>query len=89
MLDELRQYLTAYLAEAIDEQGLARRFSEFDWSQTGSLTDREREALGLFELLTTEVLEGLRDRAELIAEADAWLRSNDASWRAGRQPRSA
>ena len=49
-----------------------------DWDDP-NLTEEEREGFGLFELLTTEISEGLRDEQELISEATILLTKEDRS----------
>ncbi|MFQ5879376.1 MAG: hypothetical protein ACE5IZ_04265 [Dehalococcoidia bacterium] len=66
-MNELRpqtvEVLKAYLTNQIKLQGLCGWIAAFDWDAT--TTDNERELMGLLELLTTEISEGMEEERAL------------------------
>ena len=72
---ELAQILTDYLKGAKGLDDCAEWLAGVDWDNS-ALTDKEIEALGLFEALVTEVGEGLRDEKELRKEASQFVAAN-------------
>ena len=63
-LEILAKYVSCEQPFSVVEEWLAG----VDWDDP-NLTQENKEIFGLFELLTTEVSEGLRDQQELIGEA--------------------
>ena len=69
---ELTEILAAYLSGSKTAGDLCEWLAGVDWNE-GSLDEEARQVLGIFELLTTEVLEGLRQEKELNQEASDFV----------------
>lgn len=74
-MKELAQILADYLKGAKGLDDCAEWLAGVDWDDP-SLMDQEKEALGLFELLVTEIAEGQRDEKEFRQEASQFVASN-------------
>ena len=62
-MTELFELLQKYLKSSKNLRDCAEWLAGVDWDDP-ELTNEERESLGLFELLSTEVAEHLRDERE-------------------------
>ena len=71
-MNELVNILQSYLNYAAGLREIAEWLAGVDWDDP-ELTSEERNELGLLFLLVTEVAEGMRDEAELRAEAERFL----------------
>lgn len=71
-MEELVQMLEGYLMGARGLGECAEWLAGVDWGDPG-LTQEGKEALGLFELLLTEVAEGLRDVEEFWQAASEFV----------------
>ena len=67
-MNELIKLLQYYLTSSISLVECAEWLASVDWDDP-ELTGDERDALGLFELLITEISEGLREEYEFRREA--------------------
>ena len=67
-LDLIAKYVSGEQPSSVIEEWLAG----VDWDDT-SLNEDDKEIFGLFELLTTEVSEGIREEQELTSEATRLL----------------
>ena len=78
-MNDLLQILQAYLMETKGLGECAEWLAGIDWDDPG-LTAEEKENLGLFELLITEVAEGLRTEQEFWKAAAEFVgaRTQDA-----------
>lgn len=74
-MKELVQILAGYLEGTRGLEECAEWLAGVDWDDP-ELTSGEKETLGLFELLVTEVAEGLRDEKEFRKEASRFVASN-------------
>ena len=72
-MDELTELLQSYLNSAQDLAQCAEWLAGVDWADP-SLTDGEKETLGLLELLAVEVSEGLRPEQDFRDAAAALTR---------------
>ena len=71
-MNELIKLLQDFLASNASLAECAEWLAGVVWDDP-ELTKYEQEVYGLFELLVTEVAEGMRDEAELRAEAERFL----------------
>ena len=69
-MKEFLDLLGEYAREEQPFPAVGEWLAGVDWDDP-NLTEEEREVFGLFELLTTEISEGLRDERELKIEAIA------------------
>ncbi len=77
-MKEFLDLLSEYLRGAQPLTALSEWLAGVDWDDP-DMTEEDREVFGLFELLTTEVFEGLRDEGELTTEATMLLTKEDRS----------
>lgn len=77
-MGELIQILESYLMGAWGLDQCAEWLAGVDWDDPG-LTPEDREALGLFELLVTEVAEGLRGVEEFWQAASEFVAKSTPS----------
>lgn len=75
---ELTDVLTAYLADWKTLLDCYMWLASVDWDDP-TLDPNCQEVLGLFELLSTEVLEGFRDEIEFAQEASDFVASATGS----------
>ncbi len=82
MLNELRGQVLAYSSGASSLDSFSTWISSIDWSTGGGMSPEEREVLGRFELLVTEVEENLRDEGDLQLAVLNWLATlgDEAGW---------
>lgn len=73
-MGELALILADYLKGAKGLGECAKWLAGVNWDDP-DLTDEEKDSLGLFELLITDVAEGLRDEQELQEEASSFVAS--------------
>lgn len=76
MLNELYHLLKGYLAGHYGIAAMAGWLGSVDWNY---ISTEEGETIGTFELLATEVLEGLRPEADFRTEAEYFT----ATWSTG------
>lgn len=69
-MKEFLDLLGEYVRGAQPFSALGEWLAGVDWDDP-TMTEEEQEVFGLFELLTTDVSEGLREEKELIREAIA------------------
>ena len=72
VMNDLVQVLQGYLMSSASLKDCAEWLAGADWDDP-ALTDEEKEALGLFELLLTDIAEGLRPESEFRDEASAFV----------------
>lgn len=80
--------LQVYLSGAAGLGKFAEWLTGVDWDDP-AMTEEQREALGTFELLLTEVAEGLRGERELFEEASRFVARGPQSVCTGVQNASA
>lgn len=73
-MGDLAQILADYLKGAKELCECAEWLAGVDWDDP-DLTEEEKDSFGLFELLFTDVAEGLRDEQELQVAASSFLAS--------------
>ena len=71
-MNELIRLLQDYLTSSTSLAECAEWLAGVDWNDP-ELTEDEREAFGLFELLVTEISEGLREENDLREEAARFI----------------
>ena len=62
-MNELTEILQSYLAGSLSLAGWVEWLARVDWEDPG-LTQEERDCLGQFELLSTEISDGIREERE-------------------------
>ena len=83
--DELIDLLTAYLIGWKTLWDCSRWLAGIDWDDSAFSPDDQKLA-GLLELLTTEVIEGLRpedefaEEASRLVEKEAGINASNAAW---------
>lgn len=73
-MGELAQILADYLKGAKELSQCAEWLAGVDWDDP-DLTEEEKDSFGLFDLLITDVAQGLRDEQELQVEASSFVAS--------------
>ena len=71
-MNELVDILDSYLNSNAGLREIAEWLAGVVWDDP-ELTKDDQEVYGLFELLVTEIAEGMRDEAELRTEAEQFL----------------
>lgn len=71
-MDDLLQMLQAYVMESKGLGECAEWLASVDWDDP-DLTPEQKEDLGLFELLVTEIAEGLREEQEFWEAASEYV----------------
>jgi hypothetical protein len=71
-MNELIQMLQGYLSGGAGLGDVAEWLAGVDWDDQ-FMTEEQREAVGTFELLLTEVAEGLRSEKEFWEEASGFI----------------
>jgi hypothetical protein len=71
-MNELIRMLQGYLSGAAGLGEFAEWLAGVDWDDA-AMTEEQREGLGTFELLLTEVAEGLRGEREFFEEASRFV----------------
>ena len=71
-MNELITLLRCYLASSRSFVECSEWLAGVDWDDT-NLADADKETVGLFEMLTTEVAEGLREEREFREAAAEFL----------------
>ena len=79
MRNELIYILSSYLMGWKTIPDCAEWFASLDWNSI-ELESRIAQLLGRFELLITEVVEGLRSDSELWQEASTFVSQETQSW---------
>ncbi len=74
-MGELAQILADYLKGAKGLCECAEWLAGVDWDDP-DLNDEEKDSFGIFELLITDVADGLRDEQELQVEASSFVASS-------------
>jgi hypothetical protein len=87
-MNELIRMLQGYLSGAAGLGEFAEWLAGVDWDDA-AMTEEQREGLGTFELLLTEVAEGLRGEREFFEEASRFVASRPQSVCTGVQNASA
>ncbi len=72
VMNELVRLLEGYLMSSTGLGECAEWLAGVDWDDP-ALTQEERESLGQFELLLTEIAEGLREESEFRESADDFV----------------